>query len=83
MVVKIVGIETQDFTFDDGKTYKGKKLHVVNVDEHKENLVGSPVSVIKIPATNEYYTVPIDVDKLYTVFYDQKGKVAFLQAVNK
>lgn len=83
MTVKIVGIETQDFTFDDGKIYKGKKLHVVNVDEHKENLVGSPVSVIKIPATNEYYSVPIDVDKLYTVFFDQKGKVAFLQAVNK
>lgn len=80
MIVKIVGIETQDFTFDDGKTYRGKKLHVVNVDEHKNNLVGSPVSVIKISATSEFYTVPIEPDKLYNIFFDQKGKVAYLAA---
>ena len=80
MIVKIVGIETQDFTFDDGKTYKGKKLHVVNVDEHKENLVGSPVSVIKIPATSPFYTVSIEPDKLYDIFFDQKGKVAYVAA---
>ena len=82
MIIKVIGIETQDFRFDDGKEYKGKKLHVANVDEHKENLVGCLVSVIKIPATSEFFSVPIEPDKLYNVFFDQKGKVAYL-APNK
>ena len=80
MIVKVIGIETQDFRFDDGKEYKGKKLHVANVDEHKENLVGCPVSVIKIPATSEFYNLPLELDKLYLCFFDQKGKLAYLAA---
>ena len=82
MIIKIVGIENQNFTFDDGKTYIGKKLHVVVVDEHKDGLIGCPVSVIKISGVSEFYNVPLELDKLYVCFFDQKGKLAYL-AVQK
>ena len=78
MVVKVVGIEKQDFTFPDGKQYSGKKLHCVVVDRHEPNLVGCPTEVVKIASTSEFFSVPIDVDSLYTIFFDQKGKIAFL-----
>lgn len=80
MIVKVIGIENQDFTFPDGKQYTGKKLHVAVVDQHKDGLIGCPVEVIKIPSSNEFYSVPIDVDKHYIVFFDQKGKVAYFKA---
>lgn len=80
MTIKIVGIENQNFTFDDGKTYTGKKLHVVVVDEHKDGLIGCPVSVVKINGSSEFYNVPLELDKLYVCFFDQKGKLAYLVA---
>lgn len=82
MVVKVVGVEKQDFTFPDGKQYSGKKLHCVVVDRHEPNLVGCPVEVVKIPSHNEFYNVPIDVDVHYTIFFDQKGKVAYFAPAN-
>lgn len=80
MTIKIVGIENQNFTFDDGKTYSGKKLHVIVVDEHKDGLIGCPVSVVKISSTSEFFNVPLELDKLYTIFFDQKGKLAYIAA---
>ena len=82
MVVKVIGIENQNFTFPDGKLYSGKKLHVAVVDQHKDGLIGCPVETIKLSSQNEFYSVPIDVDKHYTVFFDQKGKVAYFAAAN-
>lgn len=80
MTIKIVGIENQNFKFDDGKTYTGKKLHVVVEDEHKDGLIGCPVSVVKINGSSEFYNVPLELDKLYVCFFDQKGKLAYLAA---
>lgn len=80
MTIKIVGIENQNFKFDDGKTYTGKKLHCVCVDEHKDGLIGCTVSVIKISGASEFYNVPLDLDKLYVCFFDLKGKLAYLAA---
>ena len=80
MTVKIVGIENQNFTFDDGKTYCGKKLHCVVVDEHKDGLLGCPVSVVKVSDKSEFYNLPLELDKLYLCFFDQKGKLAYLAA---
>ena len=83
MVVKVVGVEVQDFNFKDGTHYAGKKLHCVVVDRNAPNLTGCPVEEVKIPSSNEFYSVPIDVDELYTVFFDQKGRVAYFAAVNE
>lgn len=77
MTIKVIGVENQNFKFNDGKQYTGKKIHCAVVDQHNDGLVGCPVEVIKISSSNEFYSVPIDVDKLYVVFFDQKGKVAY------
>ena len=81
MIIKIVGIEEQNFTFDDGKTYTGRKLHVIDREPAEGNMLGEKVSVIKLASTNRFYNLPLTVGEEYAVYFDQKGKVDFIGEV--
>lgn len=81
MIIKIVGIEEQNFTFEDGKTYSGRKLHVIDREPAQGNMQGEKVSVVKIPSSSRFFNFPLTVGEEYAVYFDQKGKVDFIGEV--
>lgn len=82
MKMKIVGIQRLDFKMDNGTEFKANKLHCVDLDSKPNGLLGgNVVTTFSIMDDSPLATIPVAVGKEYTVFFDQKGKLAYFVPV--
>lgn len=79
MKIKIVGRLRQDFTLDSGYQFHGVKYFGIVLDEVQEGLQGNKTTEIKIPDGSAYAQQPMDVDRTYTIYFNQKGAVEFVR----
>lgn len=78
MVVKIVGIQNQDYKLDNGYAFKGKKLHVIDCESVPNGLEGNLVTTLKIADDSPMANVPVEIGKRYTVYFNQKGGLDYI-----
>jgi len=78
MKVKIVGIENQDYKLDSGYSFKGKKIHCIDLESQKNGLSGNLTTVFKIADDSPLAVVPIVIGAEYTCFFNQKGALDYL-----
>lgn len=85
MKVKLLGIMRQeyDFTREGGTKFCGNVLQCVTDGEEKSGLVGELVKTIKIDDSDKLATIPLEIGKTYTVFFDDKKKLDYLSMVTK
>ena len=77
MQVKIVGIQPQDYTLDSGYSFKGIKVHAIDLGTVADEQLGQQVTTFKIPSTQVFPCV-LEVGKEYVVYFTQKGAVDFV-----
>jgi len=84
MKVKLLGILRQDYdlTNNGGPKFNGHVLQCVTVGEEKEGLQGQLIKQIKIPDSDKCATVPLELGKMYTVYFDDKKKLDYLAEYN-
>lgn len=82
MLVQIVGIQPMDFTFDkaDGSkfTFKGDKVHCVDLETTGDRQMGHRVMDFKIPADSHLANIPLEIGGKYRLFFNKYGKPDFL-----
>lgn len=83
MKIKVVGIQSQDYKLDNGYAFKGRKLHCVDLDSKRTDLSGNLTLTVKVADSSSLGTMPIEVGKEYTCYFDQKGALDYLSAVVK
>lgn len=81
MTVKIVGIQNQDFTLDNGYTFKGRKVHAIDLETTTSGQEGNQVMTFKIPDDHKLAGTPLTVGKEYIMYCDQKGRPDFFQEI--
>lgn len=79
MKVKIVGIQEMKFTLDNGYSFEGKKFHAIDTETEKDGLLGKLTTTFKLSKEHPFYNAPVVVGKNYTVYFDQKGGLDFIQ----
>lgn len=79
MRIKIVGRLRQDFTLDSGYTFHGVKYFGVVLDEVQEGLQGNKTTEIKVPDGSPYADQPMELDKIYVIYFNQKGAVEYVR----
>ena len=82
MVVKIVGIQSQDYKLDNGYSFKGKKLHCIDCETKPNGLTGNTVTTLKIADDSPMASLPIEVGKMYTTYFNQKGGLDYIAEFN-
>lgn len=76
MKIKLIGIQEQDYTLENGYSFKGKKLHAVDLDTLPAGQIGNQViNNIKIAEDSPLAAVPLEVGNTYTVYFNQYGKL--------
>ena len=76
MKIKLIGIQEQDYTLENGYSFKGKKLHAVDLDTIPAGQIGNQViNNIKIAEDSQLAAVPLEVGNTYTVYFNQYGKL--------
>ena len=76
MKIKLVGIQPQDYKLDNGYSFKGNKLHAIDLDTVPTGQIGNQViNSIKIAEDSPLYSVPLEIGKTYTVYFTQKGQI--------
>lgn len=85
MKVKLLGIMRQeyDLTREGGPKFAGNVLQCATVGEEKDGLVGELVKTIKIADSDKLAKIPLELGKTYTVYFDDKKKIDYLQEVVK
>ena len=78
MLVQIVGIQSQDYKMDNGYSFKGNKIHAIDLDSQPDGLNGHLTTTMKISLESPLANVPLAVGKKYTVYFNQKGGVDFI-----
>lgn len=78
MRVKIVGIVPQDYTLDNGYSFKGQKIHAIDLESSVDGQLGHQVMDFKIAADHPLANVPLKVDTDYNLYFTKKGQVDFL-----
>lgn len=83
MKVKLLGIMRQeyDLTRDGGPKFSGNVLQCVTQGEEKDGLLGELVKQVKIADSDKLATIPLEIGETYTVYFDDKKKLDFLQKV--
>ena len=79
MLVKIVGIQNQSYSLDNGYTFNGRKVHAIDLETSVSGQEGHQVMNFKIPADHKLATVPLKIGAEYILYCDQKGRPDFLQ----
>ena len=79
MLIKVVGIQSQDFTLDNGYHFSGKKYHAIDMETSVPGQDGNQVMTFKIPSDHKLAAVPVEVGKTYHMYCDQKGRPDFIQ----
>lgn len=78
MLAKILGKQEQDYKLDNGYSFAGYKYHAMSLDDKPDGLQGNIVTNFKISFDDPLNSINVEVGKIYQVFFDQKGKVAYL-----
>lgn len=78
MRCKVVGVQEQDFTLDNGYHFAGCKVHVLDLDKKPDGLTGHLTSTFKISKDSPYASTPILVGDIYSVFFEQDGRTIAL-----
>lgn len=78
MIVKVVGIEKQDFKFDDGTRYSGNKIHAIESDYTSDGLSGQRVVVLKVSDKSRFADFPFVLGQEYSVFFSLKGALDYV-----
>lgn len=73
MKIKVVGIQVQDYTLDNGYKFKGKKIHALDLSSETVGQVGYQVTNLKISDDSALANVPIEIGCEYTVYFTNKG----------
>ena len=81
MKMQLVGVQRQDYTLDNGYSFKGNKLHCVDLESKPDGLQGALVTTFKISDDSELATIPLRIGANYTCFFDQKGNLAYFVEV--
>jgi len=79
MLAKVVGVESQKFTLDNGYHFEGWKLYCIDLEEEKENLAGHTTVEVKVPVDHRDYNQPFEVGKEYVVYFTKKGKLDLIR----
>lgn len=74
MLLKIVGVQPQDYTMDNGYSFKGNKIHVIDMETKVEGMLGNQVSDFKIPISSPLYAMPLSIGSVYRCYFDKKGR---------
>lgn len=78
MKVKIVGIQAQDYKLDSGYSFKGKKIHCIDLESKPDGLTGELVTNFKIADESPLSSIPLAVGHIYTAYFNQKGALDYL-----
>lgn len=73
MKIKVVGIQVQDYKLDNGYTFKGRKLHAIDLDSVTNGQIGNQVINLKIADDSVLAAVPVEVGETYTAYFTNKG----------
>lgn len=73
MKVKLIGVQTVDFTPEGGTPIQGKKLHCIDLDPQNDNIQGQTVKTIFISASAAYQPV-YEIGKTYIAFSEPGSK---------
>lgn len=79
MKIQLVGIQKQDYKLDNGYSFKGVKLHCVDLDSSDSNLVGNVVVNLKIADSSPFSDVPLNVGANYVAYFNQKGGLDYFK----
>lgn len=79
MLLKIVGFQEQDYKMDNGYSFKGKKIHAIDLDTKNHGQTGHIVTTFKVSADSPLYTRPISIDSVYKCFFTQKGALDYME----
>lgn len=82
MVIKIIGIEKQDYKLDNGYAFQGLKIHAADLETVKNSLVGNLTTTIKIPAESPFYNEGYAVGECYRCYFTQKGALDYISRVD-
>lgn len=75
MKIKVVGIQVQDYKLDNGYTFKGRKLHAIDLSSETTGQVGNQVMNLKIADDCPLASVPIEIGNEYNVYFGPNGKL--------
>lgn len=78
MLVKIVGVQAQDYKLDNGYAFKGDKVHCIDLETTADGQNGNRVMDFKIPAGSPLASVPIQVGATYKLYFNHKKQADFL-----
>ena len=73
MLMKVVGVQEQDYKMDNGYSFKGRKIHAVDLETKSNGLVGNVVTTFKIPSDSALSNVRIEIGSVYKCYFTQKG----------
>ena len=83
MKVKIVGIQPQSYTLDNGYSFTGVKYHAIDLDTVINGLIGSVVTSFRVSSDSHLASIPVEVGKEYNIYFTQKGAVDYISPVNR
>lgn len=75
MKIKLIGIQEQEYTLDNGYYFNGKKLHVIDLDSAPEGQIGNQVTNFKISNDSQLASIPLECGATYEVYFNNKGKL--------
>lgn len=81
MKIQIVGVQQQDYTLDSGYSFKGVKIHAIDLTSAPAGLSGNLVTSFRIAADSELASVQLVPGAKYTVYFDQKSALDFIQRI--
>jgi hypothetical protein len=78
MLMKVVGVQEQDYKLENGYSFKGAKIHAIDLETVPQGLTGNMVTDFKIPADHPLYQMPLRVGGIYKCYFTQKGALDFM-----
>lgn len=78
MLVRIVGLQRQDWKMDDGFEFHGYKFHCVDEGTQNKDLQGRMVLEFKVPDGHPLSSMPIQLNKLYKAYFNNRKQLDFL-----
>ena len=78
MLLRIVGLQRQDFKMDNGYEFHGYKFHCVDESTENKELQGRQVVNFKVGDDHPIASMPVHLGRLYKVYFDQKGRLDFM-----
>lgn len=81
MLIKIVGIQPQSYTLENGYSFTGEKVHAIDMDTKSDGQLGDQVITFKLDSTSPLTSVPLTIGGVYNIYFTQKGKPDYLAPV--